>query len=211
MKNKKRATASPWPSQARRRKHDFDVKRVAIMDTAARLFHERGYKETSLNELATALNVTKPTIYYYFANKEEILRAIKNHCHDEFVRNVVEIRASDRRGIDMIAEAMRRYAKILTSDYGRVVVLIHDRVLTSKGRSAVQDRTTEIDSHLYAIYDKALSDGDIRPVERHVIHYTLFGALNWSPYWYNPHGKIPPDKLAEMQISLLLDGLRVRD
>jgi AcrR family transcriptional regulator len=207
---KKRAPANPWPAQAKRRSRDFDVKKVAILDAAARLFRDRGYKGTSLNDLAKALNVTKPTIYYYFSSKDEILRSIKDHTHDEIIRMLLDVRASDRRGIDKIAEAMRRYVHILASDYGRVVVLVHDRVLKKKSRAAMQDRTEEIDSHLFAIYDQAAAEGDIRTVERHVMHYTLFGALNWSPNWYNPEGKISPEKLADLQVTLLVDGLRKR-
>lgn len=207
----KRAAKNPWPTRGRRRSRDFDVKKIAILGAAAKLFRDRGYEATSLNELAKMLNVSKPTIYYYFASKDEILSSIKEHTHNEIVRMLLEVRASNLRGIDKIAEAMRRYVHIIASDYGRVVVLIHDRALKKKSRAAIRDRTEEIDSHLFAIYDETVTQGDIRPVERHVMHYTLFGALNWNPNWYNPEGKVPPEKLAELQVALLIDGLRKRE
>jgi AcrR family transcriptional regulator len=208
MKAKKRSSANPWPAQAKRRSRDFDVKRIAILDTATSLFRDRGYKGTSLNELAKRLNVTKPTIYYYFSSKDEILSSIKHHALDEIIRMLVQVRASDRSGIEKLAEAMRRYVHILASDYGRVVVLIHDRVLAKKSQVFIRDKTEEIDTHLFAIYDQGLAEGDLRRIERHVLHYTLFGALNWTPYWYNPEGKVPTDKLAELQVAMLLDGVR---
>lgn len=205
---KKRTSTNPWPAQAKRRSADFDVKRMAILDAATTLFRDRGYKGTSLNDLARVLNVTKPTIYYYFASKDEILRSIKHHALDDVIHMLVEVRASDRRGIDKLAEAMRRYVHILAGDSGRVVVLIHDRVLTKKSQSAIRDKTEEIDAHLFAIYDQAIAEGDLKPIERHVLHYTLFGALNWTPHWYQPGGKIKPDLLAEQQVAILIDGVR---
>jgi AcrR family transcriptional regulator len=208
MPAKKRPAANPWPARTKRRSADFDGKRIAIMDAATRLFRDHGYKGASLNELARLLNVTKPTIYYYFSSKDEILRSIKHHTLDEVIRMLVEVRATDLRGIDKLTEAMRRYVHILASDYGRVVVLIHDRVLTKKSQVAIRDRTAVIDNHLFAIYDQAIAEGDLRRIERHVLHYTLFGALNWTPNWYDPEGRIPPEKLADLQVTMLVDGVR---
>jgi len=66
------AAESPW-NPSRERERSRAIKREAVILAAARAFRERGYHNTSLDDVAAALNVTKPTIYYYVANKEEIL------------------------------------------------------------------------------------------------------------------------------------------
>lgn len=210
MKSGKRKVVTPWPAQTKRRSRDFDVKKVAILDAAAHLFRERGYEGTSLDELAKALKVTKPALYYYFSNKQEILRSIKARTHDEIVRMLVEVRASKRRGIDMLAEVLRQYTRIITSDYGRVLASVNDRLLSKKTQLEFQDWTSEIDSHHYAIYEQAIAEGDMCDIDRRVIHYTLFGTINWIPNWYNPEGRIKPDKLSGMLVQILLDGVRTR-
>jgi AcrR family transcriptional regulator len=58
------AESSPWPVR-RVRRHDRHVKREAVIRAAARAFNKRGYHNTSIDEIAAALNVTKPTIYYF--------------------------------------------------------------------------------------------------------------------------------------------------
>ena len=63
--------ARAW--QGRRRRDDHAVKREAVIRAAARAFDERGYHNTSLDDIAAALGVTKPTIYYYVPNKEALL------------------------------------------------------------------------------------------------------------------------------------------
>ncbi len=65
-------SASAWRA-GRKRLRDHDVKRDAVVRTAARAFAERGFHNTSLDDIAKALDVTKPTIYYYVTNKEELL------------------------------------------------------------------------------------------------------------------------------------------
>ena len=206
----RRPAKRPWTARAKRRNQDFDAKKVAILGAAARLFATKGYKDASLNELARALRITKPTLYYYFSNKDDILRSIKSHVHDEFVTALVAIRATDRRAIEQLEDAMRRYIDIICSDFGKAILHIHDRVLSRASRNSIRDRTEEIDTHLFAIYERAVKDGDMRALDRTVIHYTLFGALNWNPNWYDPLGRIPLNELRDQQVAILMNGVRRR-
>ncbi len=66
------AAASPWPTPEERAR-EREQKREAVLSTAVRLFNSKGFHATSLDDVALALNVTKPTIYHYFANKDEVL------------------------------------------------------------------------------------------------------------------------------------------
>jgi AcrR family transcriptional regulator len=64
--------ASPWAG-GRRRLRERALKREAVILAAARAFRARGYHNTSLDDLAAGLEVTKPTLYLYVPNKEAIL------------------------------------------------------------------------------------------------------------------------------------------
>jgi len=50
--------------------------RQGIVDTAQRLFAERGYEGASLHDIAVEMGLTKAAVYYYFPSKADILRAI---------------------------------------------------------------------------------------------------------------------------------------
>src|SRR6201992_4389238 len=68
----KERAREPWKAfQARQR--SMEVKREAVLRTAAHLFLEHGYQKSSMSMLAAQLKITKPALYYYFRNKEEIL------------------------------------------------------------------------------------------------------------------------------------------
>ena len=69
------AAESPWRASRERAPHR-EVKRDAVVRAAAKLFTARGFKGTSLDDIAASLGVTKPTLYNYIANKEEILFAM---------------------------------------------------------------------------------------------------------------------------------------
>src|ERR1700753_1553860 len=79
---------SPWRPR-RERQHAREVKREAVIRAAAHAFNHKGYHNTSLDDIAAALEVTKPTVYYYVTNKEQLL-------FECFLAGVEQIRAAFR-------------------------------------------------------------------------------------------------------------------
>src|ERR1700679_3627793 len=64
---------SPSPWRGRQGAQARDSKRDAVILAAARAFNNHGYHNTSLDDIAGELEVTKPTLYYYVKNKEQLL------------------------------------------------------------------------------------------------------------------------------------------
>src|ERR1700740_3491672 len=64
--------ASPWKA-SHERQRDREVKREAVIRAAAREFNRKGYHNTSLDDIAARLEVTKPTVYYYVTSKAQLL------------------------------------------------------------------------------------------------------------------------------------------
>ena len=67
-----------------------DVRRREIVETAMRLFLERGYEHTSTTDVMKALQIAKGTIYHYFPSKEALMEAVVDHMADGFVQRRVE-------------------------------------------------------------------------------------------------------------------------
>src|ERR1700744_1838014 len=82
------APPSPWRA-SRERVREREVKREAVIRAAAHAFNRKGYHNTSLDDIAAALDVTKPTVYYYVTNKEQLL-------FECFVAGVEQIRVAFR-------------------------------------------------------------------------------------------------------------------
>src|SRR3984893_8372917 len=69
--------ADAWKDAGQSRDEQFAAKRSALIRKAARAFSARGFYNTSLDDIAAQLGVTKPALYYYVKSKEDILYA----CH----------------------------------------------------------------------------------------------------------------------------------
>src|ERR1700745_1159419 len=88
--NKPAPGGSPWRA-SRERLRDRELKRDAVIRAAAREFNRKGYHNTSLDDIARRLEVTKPTVYYYITSKEQLL-------FECFVAGVGQVRARSRAG-----------------------------------------------------------------------------------------------------------------
>lgn len=67
-----------------------DVRRREIIDTAMKLFLEKGYEQTSTADVMKALAIAKGTIYHYFRSKEDLMQAVVDQMADDFVQRRLE-------------------------------------------------------------------------------------------------------------------------
>ncbi len=119
------ADASPWPVRNSRQR-TRDVKREAVIRAAARAFSERGYHNTSIDEIAAALNVTKPTIYYYVANKEQLLLECILTGLERVLAPFRRPRPPAMSAREQLNEIIRHYAQAIASEYGGCMVRAED-------------------------------------------------------------------------------------
>jgi AcrR family transcriptional regulator len=197
-----------WRARRQRQAKNFHNKREAIIREAARLFIDQGFENTSLTEIGEALTVTKPTLYYYFKNKNEIVLEIKRRAQGELFQLIETVEKTPGSGLEKLNRLFPRYIEIIASDYGKCLVTIADRVLDESSRAEVATQVKEAEDRVKGFIQKGIQDGTIvrRPLK--ILYYAIFGMLNSIGDWYNPHGQIPPQELVEHYIGLLLDGLR---
>jgi AcrR family transcriptional regulator len=197
----------PWKAfEVRQRK--LDSKREAVLRTAAQLFLEQGYRRTSLSGLAKRLNITKPALYYYFRNKEEILVS----CYQS---GIARIEASldgalvgQGNGLDKTRAYIEAYARVIVSeDFGRCVAMLDDSELSPGARREVRNLKRQIDNSLRGYIEQGIADGSIAPCNVKLAAFALAGAINWIGAWYRPEGELSPEEIARQFALLLTNGL----
>lgn len=200
---------SPW-KKAHERRRERAVKREAVLLAAARAFTERGFHNTSLDEIATRLNVTKPTIYYYFTNKEDLLSECYRVGLQRLDAALQEIEGSERNGLEKLLVLMRRYAEVITADYGKVMVRVQDYELSPAGRRKVKRLKGEIDRRIRTLIEEGTRDGSISARDPKMVAFALGGSLNWIGQWFDESGPLTAGEVAERFLELFVRGLRPR-
>lgn len=187
-------------------------KRKCILDAAIKLFSNNGYKQTSIEQLAKEAGVGKGTVYSYFHNKRDIVKAF---CDDilDFARSELAAKTSPdtplKEQLMVIFLADFKYVAE-NREFSRV--FLQEKVFPKQGSSKedleMQDSYFEL---LYPIYQRAQGRGELRK-ELELLHisghfYALYLLL--VSCWYT--GMIPtedmPDAMAIM-IDQTLEGLK---
>ncbi|GMU70269.1 MAG: TetR family transcriptional regulator [Steroidobacteraceae bacterium] len=202
--------SSPWrvPPGDRARQHE--LKRDAVILTAARAFRERGYHNTSLDDIAAALHVTKPTLYYYVSNKEQMLFA----CFEEGLARLTvacdEARAAGASGRERLVALVHRYVEAITSDFGWCMVRAEDQDLSPAMGARIKALKSGIDQEIRALIRAGIADGSIAVRDPKMAAFALAGALNWISHWYRDDASLSAGAIAERFVDLFVNGLAPR-
>lgn len=199
-------TASPWKKPADRQK-EREVKRDAVLRAAAQAFNENGFHKTSLDDVAERLNVTKPTIYYYVKNKDQILFECVRIGLEMLEDASSQIEGTDATGLSKMIALWRVYVQIVTEDFGRCLILVGEDPLPPGTRKELRALKGRIDKRFRSVITEGIEDGSIRPCDPKMAAFAAAGALSWIARWYDPRGPLNPEKLADEMIDLLINGI----
>jgi AcrR family transcriptional regulator len=200
---------SLWASPDSRAR-DPERKRFAVILTAARAFRERGYHNTSIDDVARLLNVTKPTIYHYVENKEQLLFECFRAGLTRIMEAFEDLKDSDVSARQRLSVVMTRYAEAMTSEFGWCMVQAENQDLSSSMSKKVRALKSEIDHGIRRLIKQGAVDGSIRKCDEKITAFAVAGAMNWIAYWYRSDDSLTAREIANRFIDLFVLGLQPR-
>lgn len=198
--------ATPFRTSEQKRR-DREEKRFAVMRAATQLFNERGFHATSLDDVAARLGVTKPTIYHYLGNKDQVLLECVKFGLDQVLEAAEGSRAASGNGLARLQAFLRRYAEINMDDFGRCVIRTGDEALSPESARTFRALKGQIDRAMRALVAEGMADGSIAPGDPRMIAFTLAGALNWPARWFDPKGPKTSAEVAADMVDILTRGI----
>jgi AcrR family transcriptional regulator len=153
-----------------------------ILEVARNLFTQRGFSNVAMRDICRAANVTPPTVYYYFKNKEALFSAVvrKTITMSEFIDR---LNAESQKAKDSESE-VRAFTKTYLSYFpkDRLNVGLYVRrsteLLDSIGRKTLQGELTRIQSVLTSIVEKGIARGEFRKTDPGMAAECLLGMMN---------------------------------
>lgn len=185
-------------------------KRAALLLAAVRMFNERGFHATSLEDVAASLGVTKPVIYHHLGNKDQVLFECVRSGLGELRDAAERARGEQGSGLDRLKAYLRRYAETIMSDFGRCIIRTGDEVLNEETRLRFRELKRQIDTDLRTRIEEAVADGSIVVTDVRTAAFAIAGALNWSARWHRPDGPESAAETAAGLVDLLCAGLAPR-
>jgi AcrR family transcriptional regulator len=201
---------SPVPSPfrtAKEREQDRALKRDAVLRAAVRMFNDRGFHSTSLDDVAASLGVTKPLIYHYLGSKDQVLFECVRIGLQQLSDAVAKSRTHEGTGLERLKAFLRRYAECIMDDFGRCVIRTSDEALRPDSRMQFRALKAEIDKAMRNLLEESVADGSARVQNVKLTAFAYAGALNWPARWHSPDGKLEAGEIAAQIVEILVVGI----
>lgn len=183
------------------------LKREAVLREAGKAFGKKGYHNTSLDDVAKALQVSKGTLYNYVKDKQEILFECHTIALDIGDRAFAYGNADGVNGADVLRKTMVRYIELLTEELGACAVLMEVDAMRPEDRKVAVSRRDAFENAFVQMIVGGIADGSIRQIDPKLAVFTFMGAINWLPRWFTPDGRLSGLDIANAVTDMLLSGL----
>jgi AcrR family transcriptional regulator len=180
-----------------------------ILEAAARVFHEKGYESTSIQDIADEIGILKGSLYYYIRSKEDLLYEIIQGVHEDALANVERLDGLEGDALQKIRAFMVAHLTFMAENLVQMGVFFHDfRSLSDERRKEVIAARDLYDRRLRSLIQQGKREGLIGPrVDPKLAALAAMGSMNWLYQWYRPGGRQGIAQIASGFADLIVDGL----
>ncbi len=184
-----------------------------ILDIAARLFREKGFKATSIQDISQRLGLEKGAIYYWVKSKDEILHQLIEHEGKLFLKMIHSILEKNIPPDYKLHEFIKNHIKIMTSNIDKATVFFSEyKALPEKWKKKVIEFRDEYESILRKIIKECQNEGKVRKdIDPKIIGFAILGMINWVYHWFSETGKLSADEVAEKFCEIIMRGIESKE
>lgn len=199
-----------WNNAVVDRAEGARLKRRALIAEAARAFGHRGFHNVSVDEVAVALNVSKPTLYNYVKSKYELLYECYNLALDLGEAALSEAGTGDGNGLEKLCNFIHLHIESLTKELGSAAVLFEFYSMRPEDRDKIQRRRRKFDRIFREMVADGIADGSIAPCDPKLAVFWFMSAVSSIPRWFDPKGELTGADIADAFVGFLRNGLEHR-
>ncbi|MEW6636915.1 MAG: TetR/AcrR family transcriptional regulator [Actinomycetota bacterium] len=182
----------------------FEERRELFLNVAARLFEERGYKNTSVEDIAAELGFTKKVFYYYWKNKQEIVQEIHDRGLALINTQLDAVLEREHEPAARLDAAIRNHIRSVLRDRSIAGALLGDFDFseeTLEGRRAYTRRFQEL-------VEEGIAAGVVRDLDPKMLTFAILSVCNSVGGWYRPDGRLSSEEIQEIFASFAAEGWR---
>jgi AcrR family transcriptional regulator len=178
-----------------------------LIDTAARLFRERGFAATTVRQIARAAGMLPGSLHYRYPTKDALLLALMRRGVEADLAYVRAAIATSSDPMERLHLALRARVRYLLSRDAATVVLFDWRSLKGRARAEMIRLRDRYEAFWSELLHEAAGAGRLRPeVDQSLLRFLIFGATNWIPMWYSARGSRTPDEITDAFWDLIANG-----
>jgi AcrR family transcriptional regulator len=190
-----------------------DLVESQIIAEATRLFAERGFSGTSLKAIADATGLTRPALYHYVKNKDEILAKLVTELAEGPARALRAIRRqSDLSAAQQLREMAHAIALQQATEPTKFQLLIRSEAdLPAELVGPYNKSRRDVLHEFVGVIEAGISSGQFRPVDARVAALAIIGQCNWVAWWHHPGTPEENARVADTIADLAVASLESSD
>jgi len=177
---------------------------------ALRLFREKGYHATSMQDIAAAVGLYKGSLYHYIDGKEELLVRVFERGMGVLLAEVERI-AADPTGSPstQLRRIVEAHVEAVATNLDALTVYLHEwRALAGESLANVREQRERYQRLVTEIVDRGVKAGEFCVSDVSIATLGLLGMCNWLCQWYSPSGRLSAREIGARFADMVLDGLR---
>jgi TetR/AcrR family transcriptional regulator, cholesterol catabolism regulator len=190
-----------------RNDEQYELRRTRILTEAAKVFRQKGYNSATMEDLATALGVTKAAVYYYYPKKHDILLEI---CEQALDRALERVRQNDagQPAAERLRQLIADHVEIMTDNLEEWTVFFQELDLRKDPRARrVIARQREFGAQVEEMIQAGIDSGEFRAdADVTLVSMAILGMCNWLYRWFRASGRSPDEIIQEFE-TLITNGL----
>lgn len=178
-----------------------------LLAEAKELFSRKGYKGTTIKDLTSIFGVSRPSIYYYFQSKMDILLELHAKGFEEATKDLNTLLASDMPTKEKFRKILELHTRNLLHDVKYQRILYLDEMEMPKELSRqIKKRRRLYTERIISLYEQGLKEGIFKNLEPKIGVYLLVGACNWLIMWYSDRYSSDSEKIIQTLMTILCEG-----
>ena len=190
-------------------------KRERILEEAVKLFYERGFNGTTLDDIAIELGVTKPFIYTHFRSKVELLEAICRPTIEMSLAAIAQAAADDGTATSRLHAGVIAFTKVVLQRQANIAVYFREEKNLSKvGLDEINALRKQFDKVLSQLLQQGSESGEFTIPDVSVAALAIGGMVSWAYTWHREDGRLTVNEVGEKMADLALQmvgGLRAAE
>ncbi|MGE4238832.1 TetR family transcriptional regulator [Ramlibacter sp.] len=183
-----------------------EYKETLILDAATSLFHERGFERTTLDDIASALGVTKPFIYTYFDSKHHLLERLFDRVFEHFEIGVEQFEKLSEKDpvqrFELFISVFLEYN--LSRRQHTAFSLKEEKHLSPEKLADFRRRQREFDQMLASVVADGVKAGVFKVEDPQLASFALSGMVRWTHRWYKPEGRLSAEQIRAQMTAMAL-------
>jgi len=180
-------------------------KRERIIEEAVKLFYERGFTGTTLDDIAAELGVTKPFIYTHFRSKVDLLAALCSPTIEQSLAAVENAAASSGTPTERLYRAVVDFTRVVLSRQSNIAIYFREeKNLSREALQEINALRKKFDRVLSRLLDEGVTAGEFEVTDTSLASLAIGGMISWAYTWHRPEGRLTLDDLCARMANMTL-------